>query len=142
MNFRFHPKVCDGCCNEIHNYYYYKVFLKNVHINNTKMQYYYKIDISEDIYVNKTGASAECIICYWVFFFKKDLRFNRLSAMGVMMSMNLDNITILNIHGVDYHCIISGISKIETVNLLQNADKSVIVLKNNLIANPSTMKFF
>ena len=41
-----------------------------------------------------------------------------------MMSTNLDDIAILNINGVDYRCIISGISKSKTVNLLQTADLS------------------
>ena len=39
-----------------------------------------------------------------------------------MMSMNLSDIAILNIRGVDYCCIISRISKGEAVNLLQKAD--------------------
>ena len=43
-----------------------------------------------------------------------------------MMSMNLNDIAILNIHGVDYRCTVHGISKSEivNVNLLQNADLS------------------
>ena len=36
--------------------------------------------------------------------------------------MNLSNIVILNIKGSDYRCIISGISKSEAINLIQNAD--------------------
>ena len=36
-----------------------------------------------------------------------------------MMSMNLSNIAILNINDVDYHGIITRISKSEAVNLLQ-----------------------
>ena len=39
-----------------------------------------------------------------------------------MMSMNLRNIPILNIKGSDYRCIISLISKNETIKLMQNAD--------------------
>ena len=39
-----------------------------------------------------------------------------------MMSMNFSNIAILNINVADYCCIISGISKSEAVNLLQNID--------------------
>ena len=38
------------------------------------------------------------------------------------MSINLNNIAILNIRGVDYRCIIDGISKTDAANLLQNAD--------------------
>ena len=35
---------------------------------------------------------------------------------------NLSDIAILNIKGSDYCCIISGISKTETMKLLQNID--------------------
>ena len=40
----------------------------------------------------------------------------------LMMPMNLNDITILNIHGNNNRCIISGISETEDVNLLKNAD--------------------
>ena len=39
-----------------------------------------------------------------------------------MMSINLSNIIILNIHGVDYTCIINEISKSKAISLLQNID--------------------
>ena len=39
-----------------------------------------------------------------------------------MISMNLSDIAILNIKGSGYHCIISGISKSEAINLMQNTD--------------------
>ena len=39
-----------------------------------------------------------------------------------MMSVNLSDITILKIKGYEYCCIISLISKNETIKLLQNAD--------------------
>ena len=39
-----------------------------------------------------------------------------------MTSLNLSDIAILNIKGSDDHCIISLISKNETINLLQNAN--------------------
>ena len=35
--------------------------------------------------------------------------------------MNFNNIAVLNIHDFSYACIINGISKSETVNLLQYA---------------------
>ena len=40
-----------------------------------------------------------------------------------MMSVNLGKIAIFNINGIDY-CCISGISKSEAVNLMQNIDSS------------------
>ena len=39
-----------------------------------------------------------------------------------MMSMNHNDIAILNIKGSDYHCIITGISKREAVKLLHIID--------------------
>ena len=33
--------------------------------------------------------------------------------------MNFSSIAILNIKGADYYCIISGISKMEAINLMQ-----------------------
>ena len=39
-----------------------------------------------------------------------------------MMSMNLKDISILNIKGSDYRCIISGITKSEATDLMQNTN--------------------
>ena len=39
-----------------------------------------------------------------------------------MMSIKFGNITILNIKGSDYLCIISLISKSDSINLMQNGD--------------------
>ena len=39
-----------------------------------------------------------------------------------MMSTNLNDIAISNIKSADYGCIISGISKNEVINVMQNAD--------------------
>ena len=38
------------------------------------------------------------------------------------MSLNLSDIAILNINGSDYCGVISGISKSEAINLIQNTD--------------------
>ena len=38
------------------------------------------------------------------------------------MSINFNDIAILNIQGVDSRCIINSIRKCDTVNVLQNAD--------------------
>ena len=39
-----------------------------------------------------------------------------------MISMNLNDITILNIKSADYCCIVSGTSKSEAIDLMQNID--------------------
>ena len=47
----------------------------------------------------------------------KGLSFNQMSV-----SMDLSDIAILNIHGANYCCIISRISKSEAINLLKKVD--------------------
>ena len=41
-----------------------------------------------------------------------------------MMSMNLNDIAILNIKSADYCCIIGGISKSVALSLMQNTDST------------------
>ena len=41
-----------------------------------------------------------------------------------MMFIDINGIATLNNHGVDYYCIIIGISKREAINVLRNADLS------------------
>ena len=91
------------------------------------MLYFDRIDVSEGIDVNKTKASKECDICHYWYFLNFSFTFqpnvcNRCHDL-LMMSMS-----ILNIKGSDYRCIISLNSKNEAINLMQNAhltEKSV-----------------
>ena len=90
------------------------------------MLYYDRIDVSEGTNVNKTVSSKECDICYYCYFLNKGFNFqpyvcNRYHDL-LTMSMNLSDIAILNIKAADYRCIISGISKSEAINLMQNID--------------------
>ena len=83
---------------------------------------YDRIDVSEGIDVNKTKESKECDICHYWYFLDKGFKFQADVCNGchdvLMMSMNLSNIAILNIHGAGSQCIISGTSKSEAVSLL------------------------
>ena len=97
-----------------------------IHKFECKNAYYGRIDVSEEIDVNKTSKSKECDIFRNWYFLNKGFKFqpnvcNRCHDV-LMMSMNLSNITILSIKGSDYHCIISRISKSEAIKLLQNID--------------------
>ena len=88
------------------------------------MLYYNRIDISEGIDINKISESKECDICHCWYFLNKSFNFqpnvcNRCHDL-LMMSMNLSDIAISSIKSADYHCIISGISKNEAINLMQN----------------------
>ena len=90
------------------------------------MLYYDRTDISERININKTSASKECDICNCWYFLKKRFKFQAYVCYRshdlLMISMNLSNTYILNIKNTNYQCIISGISKGEAINLLQNID--------------------
>ena len=55
-----------------------------------------------------------------------------------MISMNLNDITIINVKGSDYHCIISLSSKNKDIKLMQNNDltkKSRTLLNKKLLSN-------
>ena len=97
------------------------------------MLYYNRIDLSEGICVTKTSTSKGCdIYCYW-YFLDKGFKFqkyvynechDKLMINKLMICRNLSNITILNIDGVNYCCIINIISKSEAKNLIQNVNIS------------------
>ena len=86
------------------------------------MLYYDSIDVSEGIDVNKTSASKECDICHHWYFLNYSFKFqssvcNR-SHDGLMVSINLSDIFILNIKDSDYRCIISLITKNENWKIM------------------------
>ena len=90
------------------------------------MLYFDRIKVSEGIDVNKNIASQECDIWHYWYFLNYSFKFqlnvyNRCHDL-LMMSMELSNISILNIKGSDYHCIISLISKNEVINFIKNVD--------------------
>ena len=67
-----------------------------------------------------------CDICHDCYFLDKRLKVQLNVCNGchyaLMMPINIDDIAILNIRGVFYCCIITGISKSDAVNLQQNAN--------------------
>ena len=109
------------------NKYYRQVFTNNTITNNITMIYYDRIDVCEEIDVNKTSASKEYDLCHYWYFSNFSFKFqpnvcNRCHDL-LIISINLSDIAILNIKSSDYHCIISVIYKNEGINLLQNAWK-------------------
>ena len=90
------------------------------------MLYFDRTDVSQVIDVNKTSKSKECNIFHYLCFLNKSFKFqpnvcNRCHDL-LMTSMNLKDMAILNIKSADYGYIISGISKNEIINLMQNAN--------------------
>ena len=80
-------------------------------MNNIKMLYFERIDVSEGIDVNKTSKSKERDICHYWYFLNTGFKFqpyvcNRCHDL-LMMSMNLSNIAILKIKNADYCCTVT-----------------------------------
>ena len=74
------------------------------------MTYFDRIDVSEEINVNKANASKECNICYYWYFLNFSFKFQPNACDRchdlLMMSMNLGDIAISNIKASDYRCIV------------------------------------
>ena len=91
-----------------------------------------KIYVSEGIDANKTNASEECMLCHHRYF--KDVGFkfephvcNKCHDV-LMTAYKLKNIAILNVTGVDFRCILWGISRDDAFKRLNNSvleDKGV-----------------
>ena len=75
---------------------------------------------------DQNSASKEFHVChYWYFlYYRSTFQTNVCNNCQdlFLMSVNLRNITILNIKGSDYHCITILTSKNEAIKLLQSAD--------------------
>ena len=103
-----------------------KITIINNFLYKFQMLYCDRIDVSEGIDINKTSASKECDIFHYWYFLDKGFKFQTYVCNGchnvLMISINLNDHTILNINGVDYCGIINGISKSDAMNVLQNAD--------------------
>ena len=101
------------------------------------MLYFDRIDVSEVTDVSKLSASKESDISQYWYFLNKAFKLqpnvcNRCHDL-LMMTMNLSDI------GSDHRCIISGISKSEAINLMQNIDltkkKRNILKHKNLLSH-------
>ena len=83
---------------------------------------YDKIDVAEGIDVNKTSASKECELCHYWFF--KDVGYKNMFVMDIMiltMTNPLKDIAILSTKGATFRCILTAISKNETLKRLNNS---------------------
>ena len=92
-------------------------------------------------FLYKSCKSKECIICQYWYFLEKGFKFQPDICNGcndvLMMSVNLSHITILNIHGADYCCIINGISKSDAINLCHKNYFVISKLKNKFYSSQS-----
>ena len=100
-------------------------------MNNIKMLYYDRIDVSEGIDINKEKALKECDICHYWYFLNKGFSFNHMYAIYNLSDIAYEphDIAILKIKNTNYCFIITGITtyfyyywKSEAIKLLQKID--------------------
>ena len=86
---------------------------------------YQKIDVSEEIDVNKTSASKECELCHYWFFKDIGFKFEEHVCNGchdlLTMAYSLKNIAILSAKGATFRCLLKGISKKDALKRLNNS---------------------
>ena len=94
---------------------------------------YEKINASEGIDTNKRSASIKYMLCHYWYFkdagFKLEPHVCKKCHDILITAYELKNIAKLNIKGVDFRCILWGISRDEADNRLNNSmleDKSVL----------------
>ena len=85
--------------------------------------HYDRIYSSEGIDVAKSNNKKEYMVCHYSFF-NHGLRIQDSACNGchdlTMLCLNISDIAIITVKGVDYRCIIHDISKSEPIHLLQN----------------------
>ena len=88
------------------------------------MLQYDRIDVSEGTDSNKTSKSKECVLSHYWYFKDVGYKFEPYLCNGChavsIMTYDLKNIAVLNVKGVDYRCILLGISNDEAINRLNN----------------------
>ena len=87
---------------------------------------YDRIDILEEIDVNKTNASKECDICHYWYFLYQGSRYEPYLCNGyhdlMQNAMNFNGVAIVYIKGRDYRTHSSCMSKNDAINLIKNSD--------------------
>ena len=86
------------------------------------MLYHDRIDRSKGIDPAESNNSKECISChYWVF--NKEFKYQNSACNGchgfTILCVNISDIAIITVKGVDYHYIIYGLSKSDLIHLLK-----------------------
>ena len=89
------------------------------------MLQYERIDVSEEIDINKPNESKECMIFHYWYFLDNGYKFEPYVCNGChdlsIMVYDLDDFIILNIKSVDYGCFVCNMSKNTAIKQLSNS---------------------
>ena len=87
---------------------------------------YNRIDISEGIDTNKTGALKECNICHYRYFLGKNFNYESYLCKGchdlMQKAMSFKNVTLVSIKGNNYRIHFWYISENDTIALMTNSN--------------------
>ena len=85
---------------------------------------YYRIDISEEIGINKTNASKKCDIYHYWYFLDKNFNYEPYLCNGchdlMQKAMNFNDIAIVSIKRNDYRIHFWYMSKDDAINKMNN----------------------
>ena len=89
------------------------------------MLQYGRINVSEEIDINKSNKSKECIICHYCYIkdigYKFEPYFCKICHDISMMVYELENIAILYVKGVAYRCVLWNMNGNDAINRLNNS---------------------
>ena len=87
---------------------------------------YDRIDISEDIDINKTSTSKECNICHYWYFLDKNFNYKPYLCNAchdlMQKAMNFNDVAIVSIKGNDYRINFWYMSKNDAIVLMANSN--------------------
>ena len=87
---------------------------------------YDRIDISEEIDINKTIASEECDICHYWYFLDKNFNYEPYLCNGChdlrQKAMNFNDVAIVSIKGNDYRIHFWYMSKDDAISIMNNSN--------------------
>ena len=90
-------------------------------MNNTKMLYFDRNEVSEENDINKSSKSKECDICHYLCFLNKGFKIQQYVCNKchdlLKMFMKLSSNAILKIKNINYSSIVTGVSKCDTIKL-------------------------
>ena len=85
-----------------------------------------RIDISEEIDINKTNISKECDICHYWYFLNKSFNYEPYLCNGchdlMQKAMNFNDVAVVSIKGNDYRIHFWCLSKDDAISIMHNSN--------------------
>ena len=87
---------------------------------------YDRIDISEEIDINKTNASKQCDICHYWYFLDKNFNYEPYLCNGshdlMQKAMNFNDVPIVSIKANDYRIHFWYMRKNDAINIMKSSN--------------------